>query len=293
MESLDSLKNLSIISQYIGNRISDVQGGGGNTSVKYKNFMAVKASGYSLKDLTHKSGYAVLDNNAFIQFLLEDNLDHNDFDKKLSDFLVSSKYKKPSMEAGLHSILKYEYVAHTHSAYVNIFTCAKEGRGILNKAFPDSLWVDYATPGLDLFNQVNSSLKVQKDCPKLVFLQNHGVFICSNDHKDLIKINNQLNNYLIEKYNLKKIIINKNILKNISKNISDNLLFPDQAVYLDNIHNSSNMVPSNAAIETMCVVEYIISSIGSLGLKPNYLSQDEKNKLLNLESEKYRKKLEK
>lgn len=289
MESINSLKNLSKVSQYIGNRVSDVQGGGGNTSVKYKNFMAVKASGYSLKDLTYKSGFAVLDNNAFIQFLSEKNLNNNDFDKKLSDFLVSSKYRKPSMEAGLHSILKYKYVAHTHSAYVNIFTCAKEGRDILNMAFPDALWVDYATPGLDLFKQVNYSLKEHKDCPKLIFLQNHGLFISSNDHNEVIEINNQLNNYLIEKYSLERITIEKKI----SKNNSDNLLFPDQAVYLENIHNTSNFAPSNAASETMCVVEYITRSIDSLGLTPNYLSKDEKNKLLNLESEKYRKKLEK
>jgi len=43
----------------------------------------------------------------------------------------------------------------------------------------------------------------------------------------------------------------------------------------------------------MGVVKYLMHSIKSLGFSPNFLSYVEKNKLLNLESEKYRKKLEK
>lgn len=288
MENIIELKKLEEISNYVGNRISDVQGGGGNTSVKYKNFMAVKASGYALKDLNFNSGFAVLDMSYLLPFLMSKNLNEDDFDSKLSSFMVSKKYNKPSMEAGLHSLLNYKYVAHTHSAYVNIFTCAKEGKKILKKHFPDSLWVDYATPGLDLFKQVRISLSIKNNHPRIIFLQNHGVFICSNNHKELIQINNDMNNFLLKEFNLPKFYIH-NYLK---KEKSSNLLFPDQAVYLDNINNENESL-SKAALETICTINYILSSIRQLGLKPNYLPNDEKHKLLNLESEKYRKKLEK
>ena len=47
-----------------------------------------------------------------------------------------------------------------------------------------------------------------------------------------------------------------------------------------------------AAKETISVVKYLISSMESLGFSPNFLPTNEKHKLVNLESEKYRKKLE-
>ena len=288
MENFDYLTNLSKVSQYVGNRISDVQGGGGNTSVKYKNFMAVKASGFALKDLTTKTGYAVLDNQAFLKFLSGGNLDYKEFETKLSNFLISTKYNRPSMEAGLHAILDYKYVAHTHSAYVNIFTCSKEGKDILDKYFPSSLWVEYATPGLDLLNEVKASLKINKNNPKIIFLQNHGIFICSDDFNDLIEINNNINNFLVKKFNLCKF----DLIDSTSKETFDDILFPDQAIYLDNINNLPISSLSMAAKETISVVKYLISSMESLGFSPNFLPTNEKHKLVNLESEKYRKKLE-
>ena len=202
MENYDYLTNLSKVSQYVGNRISDVQGGGGNTSVKYESFMAVKASGFALRDLTANKGYAILDNKAFLSFLDNEHLEEDDFETMLPNFLISKKYNRPSMEAGLHAILNYKYVAHTHSAYVNVFTCSKQGKEVLEKYFPSSLWIEYSTPGLDLFKKVRSSLKKCDANPNIIFLQNHGVFICSNDYNELIDINNTINNFLVEKFNL-------------------------------------------------------------------------------------------
>ena len=62
------------LSQIGGSRADYVQGGGGNTSVKLKNgYMAIKASGYCLKDIEKDTGYAVLDGNALRKFYREHN----------------------------------------------------------------------------------------------------------------------------------------------------------------------------------------------------------------------------
>ena len=198
MENFDYLTNLSKLSQYVGNRISDVQGGGGNTSVKYESFMAVKASGFALKDLRANKGYAILDNQAFLSYLDNDSLEEDNFETALSNFLISKKYNRPSMESGLHAILNYKYVVHTHSVYVNVFTCSEQGKDVLEKYFPSSLWINYSTPGLDLFKKVKSSLKSCDADPKIIFLQNHGVFICSDDCSEIIDINNNINNFLVK-----------------------------------------------------------------------------------------------
>ena len=250
--------------------------------------MAVKASGFALKDLTANKGYAILDNKAFLSFLDNDRLEEDNFETTLSSFLISKEYNRPSMEAGLHAILNYKYVAHTHSAYVNVFTCSKEGKDVLEKYFPSSLWIDYSTPGLDLFKKVRSCLKTCDANPNIIFLQNHGVFICSDDCNELIDINNTINNFLVKKFNLPLFDLNDYSYEETTQE----LLFPDQAIYLDNISNLTYSSLSAAAKETMGVVKYLMRSIESLDFCPNFLSSNEKNKLLNLESEKYRKKLE-
>ena len=55
----NKLEKLAWLSQKIGNRLDYVQGGGGNISVKISdNLMAIKASGFELKNLTENYGFA-------------------------------------------------------------------------------------------------------------------------------------------------------------------------------------------------------------------------------------------
>ena len=94
--------------------------------------------------------------------------------------------------------------------------------------------------------------------------------------------------FLVKKFNLPLFDLNDYSYEETTQE----LLFPDQAIYLDNISNLTYSSLSAAAKETMGVVKYLMRSIESLDFCPNFLSSNEKNKLLNLESEKYRKKLE-
>ena len=289
MENLNLIQNLSRFSKHIGARISDVQGGGGNTSVKYDKYMSIKASGYALKDLSDKGGFSVMDLESLKVFLNDKNLTQDKFDKLLGSFTTSKKYNKPSMEAGLHAVIDYAYVAHTHSVFVNIFTCSMEGKKILLELFPSALWVSYATPGLDLFKQFCNSINNIPASPKIIFLENHGLIICSDDHEEIIDLNDEINNKLISKFRLSELIVGKDLSRENLKN----LLFPDQAVYLEKIKNTADADLSVSAKETVSVVNYLLSSMTKLKLTPKYLDQSEKHKLINLESEKYRKNLEK
>ena len=288
MENLELIQNLLNFSKHIGARISDVQGGGGNTSVKYGKYMSIKASGYALKDLTVSAGFSVMDLDSLKNFLNDVNLTQDSFDNSLGSFNTSRKYSRPSMEAGLHAIIDYAYVAHTHSAYVNVFTCSKEGKQILTNLFPGSLWVAYATPGLDLFKKFRKSIEREAVTPKIIFLENHGLIICSNDHEEIMSLNEEVNNKLINVFNLAEFCLQDDLRRENVKH----LLFPDQAIYLEKIKNISDEELSSAAKETVSVINYIISFMNALKLTPNYLSESEQIKLTNLESEKYRKKLE-
>lgn len=57
----EQIKDLERISKAAGKSPDFVQGGGGNTSVKLDDeLMAVKASGYMLKDISPTDGYVVV-----------------------------------------------------------------------------------------------------------------------------------------------------------------------------------------------------------------------------------------
>ena len=71
-ENRTALENFRKVSSSVGARADYVQGGGGNTSVKLEGgLMAIKASGYCLKDIDIDKAYAVLDYAALRKFYNE------------------------------------------------------------------------------------------------------------------------------------------------------------------------------------------------------------------------------
>ena len=65
----ERLEAFARVSGTVGARADYVQGGGGNTSVKLEGgLMAIKASGYCLKDIEVDKAYAVLDCTALREF---------------------------------------------------------------------------------------------------------------------------------------------------------------------------------------------------------------------------------
>ena len=68
-ENQQALKDFVRMSQAVGARADYVQGGGGNTSVKFPDGkMAIKASGFKLSDIQESEAYAVLDAAALREF---------------------------------------------------------------------------------------------------------------------------------------------------------------------------------------------------------------------------------
>ena len=137
-----NLENFRRVSGTVGARADYVQGGGGNTSVKLDGgLMAIKASGYCLKDIDVDKAYAVLDYVSLRDF-------YNNTDPKTLDDVEKTGSERakasiqtieglaalrPSVEAGFHSLLD-RFVAHSHSVYANLATCAEDGRAVVARA---------------------------------------------------------------------------------------------------------------------------------------------------------------
>ena len=141
-ENRARLENFSRVSKTVGVRADYVQGGGGNTSVKLEGGnMAIKASGFCLKDIEVDKAYAVLDYEALRKFYFESNpSDFEDVEKagstkakEVTKTIEGLAALRPSVEAGFHSVLD-TYVAHSHSVYANLAACSVECTEIVKKA---------------------------------------------------------------------------------------------------------------------------------------------------------------
>lgn len=193
------------ISKYSGMREDLVQAGGGNSSYKISgDEMAVKASGYQLADISGEEGYALVNPRIIREKFLNcknlDTLTDSDSKRFLDEAFI--KGGRPSIETFLHSI-SGKYTLHTHPLVVNVLTCRKGGMDALKNIFPDSLFVPYATPGIELakayFKACRSRVVNEQEMSDIVFLQNHGLVV-SGDTADEVMEKTEMVTRRIEEY---------------------------------------------------------------------------------------------
>ncbi len=201
-----------------GSRADYVQGGGGNTSVKLEDgTMAIKASGFCLKDIQPDNGYALLNGSALRKFYRENNVENFDDCEKSGAQCTKDNtlcveglpQLRPSVEAGFHSILK-TFVLHTHSVYANLAACAVEGKKIAAKAFATAPyswgWVDYQDPGAKLAFAIRDEMdRVEKETgkvPAVILMQNHGIIVHDDDAMTTLAIHSDANVRLAAQFGL-------------------------------------------------------------------------------------------
>jgi ribulose-5-phosphate 4-epimerase/fuculose-1-phosphate aldolase len=283
----NKINDLVLLSQTLGKNIAYVQGGGGNISVKLDSRrMAIKASGYLLKDVSSEDGYSIVDYTEIGSYLLSSDIDEDIFTKKIQSFVIETN-NRPSIETGFHAQLG-TFVVHTHSVYANFLTCAEEGKELANALFPKVLWIPYATPGRALTLLVQKSLKDFSRTPNIIFLQNHGIIVIGETSQEVLNLHEEVNITIQNHFNLSPVSYCNDQLERDINFIKSHILFPDQVVYT---LADDDMLKTTAAKETLWAYNYIYTSIQNKGLNPHFLPQEESGILLNMESEKYRQKV--
>jgi len=186
------LRTITLLSHEFGT--SDyVQAGGGNTSCKNKTTLWVKPSGTTLLGLTMETFIAMdraLLNRLYTVEPPESPADREELVKNMmAKAVLASTPGRASVEAPLHNALSARFVVHTHPPSVNGMTCSLGGRAAAARLFPDALWVPYVDPGYTLCMVVRKAIQDYKTAngkePKLIFLENHGVFVCAKKDEDI------------------------------------------------------------------------------------------------------------
>lgn len=192
-----NLSDLIEISRFFGQKKKYVIAGGGNTSFKNDTDIWVKGSGTSLGNIDLK-GFAVLDRKNLKEIYTKnyspDSIKREaEVKEDLHRACRPGVTVRPSVETSLHELIGYSFVVHTHPTLVNAITCSRKAEETIRILFGDSvLYVPYIDPGYILFIKILDTLNTwRKDHPadpKLIFLQNHGVFVAADTTEEIKKL---------------------------------------------------------------------------------------------------------
>ncbi len=189
----EDLQELVKISRYYGQDKRYVIAGGGNTSMKTADRIWIKASGFTLSDIT-EDGFAMLDRGK-LKKILTGAYAEDPFlrEREIKDDLAEANFTKdrrPSVETSLHDLIQYKFVVHLHPTLVNGLMCGNEVVDHVSKLFGEEvLYIPYSDPGYILFKEVEIQLmkyrdKAGKD-PVIILLQNHGIFVGAETIKEI------------------------------------------------------------------------------------------------------------
>ena len=163
------------LSATLGKDPLQVQGPGGNTSIKDGAVMFIKASGTELADAEDKEIFVAVDRDAAVLEAKEEVGDGSCKDTVLD----KSNPLRPSIETTFHAAFDHRVVAHTHSVATIVHAISPEGREVAIeklKGLPFAM-VPYAKPGLPLTREILARVTSET---RVVVLQNHGL-ICAGE----------------------------------------------------------------------------------------------------------------
>lgn len=187
------------ISRYYGGDPAFVIAGGGNTSFKNDERIWIKASGIPLAGIG-KNGFVCLSRQKLgeieEQAYSEDSvLREEQVKSDMQRAIISPKDLRPSVETSLHNLIDHSYIVHTHPTLINAVMCSNDAPKEIEERFgSEALYVEYTDPGYILFKKLQAEIRSYRQQyasdPKIIFLQNHGIFVGANstsEVKDIYK----------------------------------------------------------------------------------------------------------
>ena len=160
-------------SAFLGQDPLQVQGPGGNTSIKEGDVMWIKASGTELADAERQDIFVAVDRAKALAEAREEAGDGSCKDTVLDP----SRGLRPSIETTFHAAIDQRVVVHTHSVATITHAISPEGREVASEKLAGLpfVMVPYAKPGLPLTREILA--RMESDT-QVVILQNHGLICC-------------------------------------------------------------------------------------------------------------------
>ena len=167
--------DLLAVSERLGRDPLQVQGAGGNTSLKSGGAMWVKASGTWLADARDTEIMVPVD-AAGMRAALEEGDGAAEDGQAFAVADQNPSGLRPSIETSLHALLDWPVVLHTHCV-ATIATAVRADAEAVTEARLgdlDALFVPYARPGADLARAIRARLRPGA---RVLVLGNHGLVV--------------------------------------------------------------------------------------------------------------------
>lgn len=177
-----AFKSLKRLSAELGNDSLQVQGAGGNTSIKHEGTLWIKASGTWLMNAESTDMFVPVS----LPPLLDAIKQRQPSAEKATDFVIEQQNPsglRPSIETSLHAVLPQAIVVHIHcvdTIAIAVRTDAEAYLGALLNEF-NWLWVPYLRPGLPLSHYVDQHKHANTD---VIVLGNHGLVVAADSVAD-------------------------------------------------------------------------------------------------------------
>jgi len=154
-----------------------VQTNGGNISIKNKNQILIKRSGFKMIETELHKGYVICDINKI------------DFTSENIQSSIIAGGGTPSIETFFH-LLPKKYIVHLHPIKLLHLLSLEIWKEKITELFGQSLCIEYKKPGLELSKKILESYNNES----IIFLQNHGIIVCSDNKDDIYNIMNNVTN---------------------------------------------------------------------------------------------------
>ena len=191
---MKEIQDLIEISRHFGSNKDYTLAGGGNTSYKNDEFIWIKASGFELGTISG-DGFAQLDRNKVKEVgEMKFSEDEQVREVEVKEALIAANAdpgtgKRPSVETSFHELIQYPFVVHMHPTMTNGLMCSGNARKETADLFgEEAMYIDFA-PGYPLYLKVKEEMtryrKKYEDDPKIIFLENHGVFVSADNIEEI------------------------------------------------------------------------------------------------------------
>jgi rhamnose utilization protein RhaD (predicted bifunctional aldolase and dehydrogenase) len=170
----ESLQELVEVSARIGRNLDLVQAGGGNTSIKDRGTLWVKASGKWLSQAAQDDMFLPVPMADIAQQLAAE-------DERFPEYKTRSGVAlRPSVETAVHAVMPQRVVIHVHSVRTIAWAARAHGQEGITPLL-DGLnwsWIPYTHPGIPL------AIRIQEESakrPDVLILENHGLVVAANE----------------------------------------------------------------------------------------------------------------
>ncbi len=182
-----ALLDLVTISHEYGRNRDFVLADGGNTSVKSKDTLYIKASGILLSEVDEDSfvrmDRVMLEAVWHQEYPADDEArEHKVLENLNAARLNGEENKRPSVEVLVHELFEQKFVVHIHPPLINGIACGKTGKQTVQKLFgEDVLWLPETKPGFFLATALKKAaagiLAETGMTPPIIIIENHGIFV--------------------------------------------------------------------------------------------------------------------